>query len=121
MLAAERMAGDAMDADDRRVDSDGFDVDSSGSDSDSDDLLSPIRLSEMPVKTSPDVDIATTRMRVPGEDERPSGPPPRVGAAQRPGTPGLGLGLNLGAVAPSGAAPGRTSPRSLPGNRPVWG
>ena len=107
-LAAERMAGDAMDADDRRVDSDGFDVDSSGSDSDSDDLLSPMRLSEMPVKTSPDVDIATTRMRVPGEDESPSGPPPpRVGAAPTSeNSPGLGLGLNLGAVAPSGAAPG---------------
>lgn len=106
--AAERMAGDAMDTDDRRVDSDGFDVNSSGSDSDSDDLLSPVRLSEMPVKTSPDVDITTTRMRVPGEDERPSGSiSPRAGAVPALGKPpGLGLGLNLGAVAPSGAAPG---------------
>ena len=94
MRAAERMAGDAMDTDDRRVDSDGFDVNSSGSDSDSDDLLSPVRLSEMPAKTSPDVDITTTRMRVPGEDERPSG---SISRARRRGpsareTPGLALG-----------------------------
>ena len=91
---AERMAGDAMDTDDRRVDSDGFDVNSSGSDSDSDDLLSPVRLSEMPVKTSPDVDITTTRMRVPGEDERPSGSiSPRAGAVPALGKPpGSGSG-----------------------------
>ena len=62
----------------------------------------------MPVKTSPDVDITATRMRVPGEDERPSGSiSPRAGAVPALGKPpGLGLGLNLGAVAPSGAAPG---------------